>query len=878
MSKVVVMKTSPQTVLTDVEKLMHEADYERVLPKDARTILKLNLSWSLFFPACSTSPWQLEGVVRTLKNDGYNDVTAMENKTVVTNPWKGAANNKWLPVLQKYGIPFMPLTDVEWVEYKPKHELLVLDKKVFPEGVKIPKDFIGSNVLHLPTMKCVHPDTEIILEDGSWAKIKDVVESVHSSGYEVTEDGDMVATSNHYIVSIDNSGEIIRTKAEKFWKTPVKGNFIEIKTKTGKNVITSKIHPFLAPEGWKHASKLNKYDRIAIPRIIKIHGVSQQLPRINKLNHSQIDVNKLKFQKSEKLSIKKQKEIIKEYIKGATATTLAKKYQTHCESIRSLLKKYKIDIRWTRKWATVPERTSEDFWRWFGYFISEGYAFDCNGSFRISIPIEDKAVGKDIVSLTKRLFGIPVKIRRWGKKTPEYYFDCNNLKPFFEKLGLNIPTNSATKIAPPLLYKCPDSEIASFLQGLFEGDGTVTKNEISITSKSEKLCDGIVKLLLRLGVIGFKSFTYSRATNSKMKKEKYYLVRIYGEDAKNFSEWVSFLIKTKQKNIKLLIQKRDDSKKPANWDTIPVDRIMFRSIREGLGFTHKSTGKPSSVNSIENGYHMPTREILKYFISLFKKKDRNKKYKEELKHMQFLVSKNIAWDHITEIREIKPNAEYLYDLSVPETCNFVGGGIFLHNTHGHTQMTGSMKNAFGGLLKEVRHHCHKYIHDVLVDLLTIQKEIHKGIFTVMDGAVCGDGAGPRTMIPVIGNYLLASDDSVAIDAIAAKMMGFDPIQIKFIKTAHDLGLGCGDVSQIDIVGENISDVNFHFTTKKSPVIFFDQLFRHSFIEPLLFKTWFFNFCILGSALYHDNLWYPLKGRRFVNDFRKTEWGRLWEKY
>src|SRR5205809_890708 len=86
-------------------------------------------------------------------------------------------------------------------------------------------------------------------------------------------------------------------------------------------------------------------------------------------------------------------------------------------------------------------------------------------------------------------------------------------------------------------------------------------------------------------------------------------------------------------------------------------------------------------------------------------------------------------------------------------------------THGHSITTGAIKNSFGGLLKEVRHYAHKYIHEVMVDLVMIQKELHPGIFNVMDGTVCGDGAGPRTMIPRIKNYLLASGDQVAVDAI-----------------------------------------------------------------------------------------------------------------
>lgn len=202
-------------------------------------------------------------------------------------------------------------------------------------------------------------------------------------------------------------------------------------------------------------------------------------------------------------------------------------------------------------------------------------------------------------------------------------------------------------------------------------------------------------------------------------------------------------------------------------------------------------------------------------------------------------------------------------------------------THGHTTMTGAVKNAFGGLITARRHHCHKMIHEVLVDLMTIQKEIHPGMFSVMDGTVCGDGSGPRTMEPVIKNYLLASEDSVAIDAISAKMMGYDPMKIKFIKLAHDMGLGCGDPDQIDVVGEDISRVNFRFTTRKSPVIFWDQMFRKgpfSFVEPMLFHTGLFKACIFGSEFYHDYLWYPVVGKPKIRKFMKTPWGQLFKRY
>ncbi|HHX99824.1 MAG TPA: DUF362 domain-containing protein [Methanothermobacter sp.] len=207
-------------------------------------------------------------------------------------------------------------------------------------------------------------------------------------------------------------------------------------------------------------------------------------------------------------------------------------------------------------------------------------------------------------------------------------------------------------------------------------------------------------------------------------------------------------------------------------------------------------------------------------------------------------------------------------------------------THGHTTTTGAMKNAFGGLIPKYRHHAHKKIHEILVDLLSVQKEIHKGIFAVMDGCVCGDGAGPRTMDPYLGNIILASEDQVAIDAVAAHIMGFDPLQIDYIKMAHERGLGMGDVDQIEIVGieyEKFKQLDFGFHTKRSPVIKWDQRLRKktmgiSWLHRLLFNSPIFKTFIFASEFYHDRLWYPIVGKRKIKEFNKSIWGEIFEKY
>ena len=130
--------------------------------------------------------------------------------------------------------------------------------------------------------------------------------------------------------------------------------------------------------------------------------------------------------------------------------------------------------------------------------------------------------------------------------------------------------------------------------------------------------------------------------------------------------------------------------------------------------------------------------------------------------------------------------------------------------HIYTTTTGAMKNAFGGLLSTHRHYTHTLIHETLVDLLAIQKEIHPGMFAVMDGTTVGDGQGPRTLKPVIKNVILASADQTAIDAVAAKLMGFDPMSIKYIRLAHEAGLGVGDPREIEMVGDDVSGESWGF--------------------------------------------------------------------
>jgi uncharacterized protein (DUF362 family) len=239
----------------------------------------------------------------------------------------------------------------------------------------------------------------------------------------------------------------------------------------------------------------------------------------------------------------------------------------------------------------------------------------------------------------------------------------------------------------------------------------------------------------------------------------------------------------------------------------------------------------------------------------------------------------------------KPKAEmFVLDTIFPEGIRipdyFIGKNVVHLPTtkcHIYTNITGAMKNAFGGLLNNRRHFCHSQIHKTLVDLLAIQKEIHPGIFTITDATTAGNGPGPRTMIPVAKNMLLASNDCVAIDAVAAKLMGFEPMDHEFIRVAHERGLGVGRIDEIEIIGDvDLKKENWGFETGNNAASSVGKLFWFGplrWFERLMFHTPIVYIFIFASAVYHDHVWYPTKGKKIVNDWlENSQWGRLFKNY
>jgi uncharacterized protein (DUF362 family) len=153
-----------------------------------------------------------------------------------------------------------------------------------------------------------------------------------------------------------------------------------------------------------------------------------------------------------------------------------------------------------------------------------------------------------------------------------------------------------------------------------------------------------------------------------------------------------------------------------------------------------------------------------------------------------------------------PNGETLRSVTVPRivTESAVISAAKL-KTHTATKVTLGMKNMFGLLPDKFKGKYHaRGISKVIVDINTVLKPA----LTVIDGFVGMEGRGPTDGTPVKMDLIIVGNDVVATDATAARVMGFEPMEIAHIRRAYEKGLG--NIDNIEVLGSKLDEVRREF--------------------------------------------------------------------
>ncbi|MHB9030620.1 MAG: DUF362 domain-containing protein [Candidatus Latescibacterota bacterium] len=220
--------------------------------------------------------------------------------------------------------------------------------------------------------------------------------------------------------------------------------------------------------------------------------------------------------------------------------------------------------------------------------------------------------------------------------------------------------------------------------------------------------------------------------------------------------------------------------------------------------------------------------------------------------------------------------EGLFSGEVPIPERLMGRN-FIHlstmKTNINTTIHGAVRSIFEGLLGRESRKARGCLHAAMVDALAVSRQIGAGLFTVMDATFSGEGPHSRDLTPHETNLILASADPVALDAVALRFMGFEPMETPFIRIAHEAGLGVGDPAEIETIGEDLSGQSLGFQiiepggTRKVRAL--EQAAQGTAFEPLSGFV---------STAYHDWYRYLKYEEKRIGEALRGPWGKVFENY
>jgi intein/homing endonuclease len=158
---------------------------------------------------------------------------------------------------------------------------------------------------------------------------------------------------------------------------------------------------------------------------------------------------------------------------------------------------------------SLKNTNKEEFYYFLGLLITDGH-LEVNkkgGSYKAKLYTSYEEEKDIIIQLIKELFDYKASIRErtmgFEKRINyEIYISSKELTDFLmNKVKFPAGAKSLTAYIPEIIIKARDSEIASFIRGVIDGDGTINKGyTVKIPSGSKKFIEDMKLLLDRLKI------------------------------------------------------------------------------------------------------------------------------------------------------------------------------------------------------------------------------------------------------------------------------------------------------------------------------------------------------------------------------------------
>lgn len=524
----------------------------------------------------------------------------------------------------------------------------------------------GNAVIHAPTGlgKCVGRNTLILTENGL-ERIEDIyLKKIRTNSL------------NKSLKIEIKKGEIIKKK---------KSQLFRVTTRTGREIEVTDDHKFFSIEKgkakWRKLEDLTGNDFIACPTrldIIEEKAVFtlDMLAAVDNKYTKDLLINTNIPLEKELESLKKEKRLTNEKLAKLLNISIHKlkhiknkKLFKIKEALRiiKLAKKEPNQYRLAkigssgRKEIFVPE-INDQFAYFVGMIIGNGF-IDSGSRKAINLSNKDKEAVKEFREFAKSVNSTVLK--KTGSDRDHFFYN-KPLTSLMYSIGFPLRKKTESVSIPKIFFK-QKRLLANVLSGIYDTDGSIYDNTtLELITKSKSLKESVLHALL---VFGINPIVKSKRVN---KKEYFRIYICDSQNNKQFKEKIGFKIAYKRKRLECATNKKQNT----NINVIPKISSTIKQCKENLKIPYSREREFKIYESYAYNKRNPSKKGLKKLINYFKKK--SKKECEQLDLLTKLADSDIFWDKIADIKKTKK--EYVYDASIPETENFVGNGIILHNT------------------------------------------------------------------------------------------------------------------------------------------------------------------------------------------------------
>ena len=525
------------------------------------------------------------------------------------------------------------------------------------------------------------------LGNGEVIKIEELFERCKNNfGYKIEDDNEVVGINNMTCCGVDEKNlNQINSKLKTIIKLKPPKKLVRIKFKDGFDITTTTNHLFhISDSDLKlvEAVNLKKDMFVPTPSQINVQGCLQTINLYNLIKD---------FSYSNKICVVSNTQI-KELVNNTISNyrnqfhnhrqQLSQEYGVHNSYFYEIISKghsisfevlnkmcshingindinivvYGGGTKGKNKAIKIPHQVDEDLAYLAGAIISDGHLNRAN----IDIACYERGFREATIS---RL------IKKFGKAEVYYHgnrvYLCNLFVPYFFNKVFEIPCGkkSSTVKIPKIIFKSDNKVVASFIKGLFDGDGTC-KSGLSYKTNSKQLAEELTYLLSRLGI-------YSKI-NSKNNQYQVIIPSIYEE---KYLEKIGFDNMSKLSCLNKLIDKKyNDAKSYINSGRVPAKPIL--EMIKKLGLTKKEIIEFCQVSYNRLIYYDSlSKSFVKKMIPLFESEIKKGKIKDiNLDYIKWLVNCKQEFVKIQSV-EIFDNEKNIpvYDIEL-EPCKFFIAG------------------------------------------------------------------------------------------------------------------------------------------------------------------------------------------------------------